>query len=69
MSILVIDSERCKACGYCVNSCPKNALSFSDKINKKGYPAVQVDEEACIQCGICYNVCPDYVFELLEKEA
>lgn len=68
MSRLKIYSEGCKACGYCVQSCPKQALSFSERINKKGYPAVEVDQSKCIQCGICYNVCPDYVFELVDEE-
>ncbi|MEG0912796.1 MAG: 4Fe-4S binding protein [Oscillospiraceae bacterium] len=59
--------ERCKGCGYCVNFCPKQALSVSEEINEKGYNPVQLDREKCIVCGICYNVCPDYVFEV-EKE-
>ena len=68
MSKLVIYEERCKSCGYCVHSCPRQALSFSDRINEKGYPAVQVDRTRCITRGICYNVCPDYVFEIHEEE-
>lgn len=59
-----IDTSRCKGCGYCIQACPKGALSVSDFINTSGYNAVQVDEEKCIACGMCYRVCPDYVFEI-----
>ena len=45
-------------------ACPKNAISFSDYVNPKGYNAVQVDESKCIACGTCYRVCPDYVYEI-----
>ncbi len=59
--------ERCKGCGFCVLECPKDALSFSQNVNKKGYTTVVLDIERCIACAICYTVCPDYVFE--KKEA
>lgn len=68
MKKLIIHSESCKSCKYCIHSCPRNALFLSGKINDKGYQTVAVDEDKCIHCGICYNVCPDYVFEIQEKE-
>lgn len=58
--------ERCKECGYCVRSCPVEALSFSVVVNKKGYRVVSMDEEKCTCCAICYTVCPDNVFERVE---
>ncbi|MBS6561612.1 MAG: 4Fe-4S binding protein [Clostridiales bacterium] len=27
------DPIRCKGCGYCINACPKEAISFSDYVN------------------------------------
>lgn len=56
----------CKGCGYCVEECPRKALSFSGNISSKGYDTVQIDESLCIACGSCYRVCPDRVFEILE---
>ncbi|HRV32735.1 MAG TPA: 4Fe-4S binding protein, partial [Anaerovoracaceae bacterium] len=31
------DVTRCKGCGYCVAECPKQAISFGDHMNAKGY--------------------------------
>ncbi|QRN86390.1 4Fe-4S binding protein [Clostridia bacterium] len=58
------NTDRCKGCYYCVEACPKKAISVSDHVNSKGYEVIQVNEEICIGCGICYQVCPDYVFEI-----
>lgn len=60
-----INTDRCKSCGYCVEACPKKALSFSGNLNEKGYDYVQVDDTLCIGCGSCYRVCPDCVFEVI----
>lgn len=56
--------DRCKGCYYCMNECPKKAISISGYVNSKGYEAIEVDQEKCIGCGICYTVCPDCVFEI-----
>lgn len=65
-SVLSLHPERCKGCRLCIPICPKQAISISDYINKKGYKPVQVDPETCISCGSCYVICPDYVFEIKE---
>jgi len=64
---LVIYKNRCKACGFCIDQCPKDALSLGDEYNASGYAAVTVDDDECIRCGTCYRVCPDSVFELIEE--
>lgn len=65
MQKLKLNTERCKGCGYCVEVCPRGALSQKGRLNKKGYRIVDTDEEKCIQCGMCYRMCPDCVFEIL----
>lgn len=64
---LIIDSAHCKGCQYCVNACPKGALSLSTEFNPAGYNYAVVDEAKCIACGTCYIVCPDYVYSIVDE--
>lgn len=50
--IAVIDKGICVACGVCVKTCPKNALSVF-----RGCYA-QVDDSRCVGCGLCAKACP-----------
>lgn len=61
---VTVKAERCKGCHYCIETCPKKAISLAGAMNKQGYEYVQVDEEKCISCGLCFAVCPDLVFEI-----
>ena len=67
LSKLIIETSRCKNCGYCVDACPCKALSFT-RVEGKLYSEVVVDEDKCIGCGTCYRMCPDYVFELRDEK-
>lgn len=64
MAKVTFRQDRCKGCGHCVNICPKKIISFSDKLNVKGYyPAYIRDDlmEKCIGCASCGKICPDSV--------
>jgi phytoene dehydrogenase-like protein/NAD-dependent dihydropyrimidine dehydrogenase PreA subunit len=43
--------ERCTGCGYCLLSCPAEAIT-SD-----GWASI--DDDKCTQCGVCSTVCPN----------
>ncbi len=60
-----IRKDRCKECGLCAASCPKEAISYESKINSIGYHPVKIDEAKCIFCGACYITCPDGVFHFI----
>ena len=61
MPEVIIDQDRCKGCGLCVNACPKKVLELLvGKLNQKGYhPAAPVRPADCIGCAICALFCPD----------
>lgn len=62
---LVIDTEKCKGCGVCIESCPNKVIALSKKVNKKGYNYLEmVNEPACIGCANCAVICPDGVIEV-----
>ena len=63
----IIDSERCKGCGLCVDVCPKNVLELSDNVSAKGYyPSFQARPEDCIYCTLCCIMCPDVAITIKE---
>ena len=65
----VMDRDRCKGCGICVDACPKKVLEISDELNTKGYfPALQARPEDCIFCAICCTMCPDVAIAISEIE-
>jgi NAD-dependent dihydropyrimidine dehydrogenase PreA subunit len=40
---IIIDSEVCKGCLYCVEACPNDLISAADRLNAKGYYPAQFD--------------------------
>jgi 2-oxoglutarate ferredoxin oxidoreductase subunit delta len=60
-----INRERCKGCGYCVEFCPRKALSMSSEMNPKGYNlAVVSNEDECLSCGYCEAICPEFAIKV-----
>ena len=50
--LAVFDRQGCVACGVCMNSCPKGAISIY-----RGCYAV-ADAAKCVGCGLCAKACP-----------
>lgn len=57
-----VDKTSCVACGECVNTCPRDAVS----ITKGCYAAV--DLEKCAGCGLCQRSCPAGCITILDRE-
>jgi len=51
------DPELCTACGTCVDQCPVEALSLSDRLPR-------VDPVTCIVCFCCQEICPEKAITL-----
>ena len=59
---VIIDSQRCKGCRLCVQTCPHGVLELGKPINAKGFHAVTaVAPEKCTGCTLCATMCPDVV--------
>ena len=54
-----IDPLECKACGRCVDACPKDVLVLGSAVSARGYHAVTYLGEGCIGCGNCFYACPE----------
>ncbi len=68
MAKVKIDKLRCKACGLCIEVCPKKILIVSDKLNQKGvYPTKATDEDLCRGCLQCVLMCPDVAITVEEE--
>jgi electron transport complex protein RnfB len=53
-------SERCVACGTCVERCPAGALALVEDFPK-------LDESRCFGCGVCASGCPSEAIELVGR--
>lgn len=57
---VIVDVDRCKGCGLCVEACPTRSLRQSDSINRLGYhPAEFLPGTGCTGCGVCFYACPE----------
>ena len=59
--IAAIEKKVCVACGVCMNTCPRNAIS----IYRGCYAAV--DDKKCVGCGLCGKACPAACISIQER--
>ena len=56
---VVVDTEECKGCGLCVESCPPKCLELTAELSHQGVHPAQYLGEHCTGCGICFYCCPE----------
>jgi 2-oxoglutarate ferredoxin oxidoreductase subunit delta len=56
---ILIDSEECKGCGLCVESCPPECLELLPELNAYGVHPAHYSGDGCTGCGICFYCCPE----------
>lgn len=66
-----VDSQRCKACCYCIEACPKDLIEQGVVLNKQGLAFVVFvnGNYDCTGCGLCFVVCPEVVIEVFKTTA
>jgi uncharacterized pyridoxamine 5'-phosphate oxidase family protein/ferredoxin len=48
-------SEKCVACGDCLDACPVGVITAGDPY--------RIDESRCLECGLCAELCPEDAIE------
>ncbi|MFX1294989.1 MAG: 4Fe-4S binding protein [Promethearchaeota archaeon] len=59
-SELYYDLNKCVGCLFCIQTCPKEAIS---RTIEKGLEFNVVDMEKCVMCAICDYICPSNAFQ------
>lgn len=63
----MLQFERCKGCGICIEVCPRKILGEGKELNTRTqYPPVAVDNGVCTFCKSCELVCPDFAIYVVE---
>ena len=66
--VAVVDKDKCKACGKCIDACPKNLIELIPYDSKyavacsskdKGPVTMKDCTVGCIGCSLCVKACPN----------
>ena len=69
MPHIIINEERCKGCGLCTISCPKNLVSMREIPNSLGFTvAVFSGPDICTGCALCAEMCPDVAISVFKEQ-
>jgi 2-oxoglutarate ferredoxin oxidoreductase subunit delta len=65
---IIINTERCKGCGLCVQVCPKGGIVISKQSNKSGCFPAQANNTDCTGCCLCAIICPEAIIEVYRED-
>ena len=67
---VIIDGERCKGCGLCVEFCARGNLRLCADMNSRGvHVAEETGEQKCNGCKLCTLMCPDVAITITKTGA
>ncbi|MFZ0035353.1 MAG: 4Fe-4S dicluster domain-containing protein [Sedimentisphaerales bacterium] len=64
---IIINTERCKGCGLCVQVCTKGGIVIAKQSNKSGYFPAQPKNSDCTGCCLCAIICPEAIIEIYQE--
>jgi len=63
-----VNTDRCKACDICVDSCPAGVLSMKQEPTSVLGAMISVEApELCIGCNDCELDCPDFAIYVADR--
>ena len=57
--LVKVNSNECKGCGLCIESCPPKCLELEHELNSYGVHPARYKGQECTGCGICFYCCPE----------
>lgn len=65
----VVDMEKCRGCGECVDMCGLELWElFEDEAGKQKARATEEAKEVCHKCAACIDACPEDAITIFEEE-
>ena len=62
---VILHTDRCKECGYCVEVCDVKTFGPAATFNAKGYRPMEVkSSDHCVGCFKCFFACPDFAIDV-----
>jgi len=63
-----IDGSKCKGCGLCTISCPRNLLLLSTlEKDEHIFIASFLEDGNCAGCAFCASICPDLAIKVFSR--
>lgn len=64
---VILNTENCKECGYCVEVCDVDTFGPAATFNSKGYKPMECkSSDWCVGCLKCFFSCPDFAIDVKE---
>jgi NAD-dependent dihydropyrimidine dehydrogenase PreA subunit len=61
---IIIDWDKCQACGDCVDTCPSEVLVMGKQNGKEVADVAKAED--CIGCEACVGICPEEAIQIEE---
>ncbi len=66
---VIVNTENCKECGYCVEVCGVDTFGPAEGFNVKGYRPMECkSSDWCVGCFKCFFSCPDFAIDVREVQ-